>query len=155
MVRFLAAIAAAALSSQAFAADYGAQSPGPPPPAAPEIGFRHHHYKPLPPCNDPAVIATIPEKFAYYDAHVIYSGLAIVNVDGIYENKLRAGGPGLIDRRYCSATAWLSNGQTHEVAYIIEGPKLGFASIGFHVESCLPGFDPYRVYDAWCRSIRP
>ena len=119
------------------------------------VGYRHHHDAGLPPCHDPAVVATIPEKFAHYDANVIYSGLGIVNIDGIHEDALKAGGPSLIDRRYCGATAWLSNGQTHEVVYLIEGPKLGFASIGWHVESCLPGFDPYRVYDAWCRSIRP
>lgn len=144
-----AAILAAVLALPAVAADYGAVT-APPPPVA-----HHGHHKMLPPCNDPRVVATIPEKFAYYDARVIQSGLAILNIDGVYESALKAGGPGLIDRRYCNATAWLSNGQTHEVVYLIEGPKLGFASIGWHVESCLPGFDPYRVYDAWCRSIRP
>ena len=109
---------------------------------------------PLPECDSPAVIASIPEKFAYYDAHVIGSGLVITGVDGIHEHAVRMG-PGLVDRRYCGATAWLSNGRKSRVDYIIEGPKLGIFSIGWHVESCLPGYDPYRVYDAGCRAIRP
>jgi hypothetical protein len=139
--------ATAILAAPALAADYGSA------PAA--IGYGHHFAAPLPECHDPAVIARIPEKFAYYDAHVIGSGLGIANIDGIQQSALRAGGPGLIDRRYCAATAWLTDGRRHEVVYLIEGPKVGFASIGWHVESCLPGFDPYRVYDARCRSIRP
>jgi hypothetical protein len=143
-------LAAAALATPALAADYG---PGYAP--APGVGYTHHHQHALPECHDAAVVARIPEKFAYYDANVIGSGLGIANIAGIHQSALRAGGPGLIDRRYCGATAWLTNGQRNEVVYLIEGPKVGHASIGWHVESCLPGFDPYRVYDASCRSIRP
>ncbi len=148
MRKTAAALLMALVAVPALAADYGTAP-------APGVGYHHHFNPALPECHDPAVVATIPEKFAYYDAHVIYSGLGVVNIDGIHQDALKAGGPGLIDRRYCGATAWLSNGQTQEVVYLIEGPKLGFGSIGWHVESCLPGFDPYRVYDAWCRSIRP
>jgi len=136
-----------AMMGAATAADYGSTPP--------DLGYHHFSHKALPTCDDPSVVATIPEKFAYYDARVIGSGLSITGIDAIQENALRAGGPSLVDRRYCGATAWLSNGQLSEVYYIIEGPKLGFASIAWHVESCLPGFDPYRVYDARCRSIRP
>ncbi|MCR4282680.1 MAG: hypothetical protein NUV72_06610 [Bauldia sp.] len=141
-------ILATALTAPAFATDYGSTPP-------PAIGYHHHHFAVLPECGDPAVIATIPEKFAYQDARITMTGLAIASIDGIHQHALRAGGPGLIDRRYCGATAWLSNGRRSEIVYLIEGPKVGFASIGWHVESCLPGFDPYRVYDARCRSIRP
>jgi hypothetical protein len=103
----------------------------------------------------PAVLARIPERFAYYNARVIHSGLSIHHVGDVRETGVSPEGPGLISRRYCSATALLSDGSSNEVVFIIEGPKLGVASIGWHVESCLPGFDPYRVYDARCRSIRP
>ena len=118
--------------------------------AADTVGW----HGPLPACDTSAVVASIPDKFAYYDAHIIGTGLAITGVDGIHEHGVRTG-PGLVDRRYCGATAWLSNGRKSEVVYIIEGPKLGIFSIGWHVESCLPGYDPYRVYDAHCRAIRP
>ena len=121
----------------------------------PVVGYQGHKANPLPACDDPAVVARIPERFAYQDARITLTGLTISGVDNIMQTGLKAGGPGLIDRRYCGATAWLSNGQTSDVYYIIEGPKVGFASIGWHTESCLPGFDPYRVYDARCRTVRP
>lgn len=143
-------VLAAALTAPAAAADFGVVAVPAPLPAP-----AHVWHSGLPGCDDPSVIATIPVKFATYDRNIIGTGLSVANIDGIHETGLRAGGPSLVDRRYCGATAWLSNGQRSEVVYIIEGPKLGFASIGWHVESCLPGFDPYRVYDARCRSIRP
>lgn len=148
MRRFLFLIGLlAATAGPAVSADYYAPAPAPAPPA--------YSHGALPGCDNANVVARIPERFAYYDARVIGSGLAITGVDGIEEFGIQPGYPGLIDRRYCGATAWLSNGTTSPVYYIIEGPKLAFASIAWHVESCLPGFDPYRVYDARCRAIRP
>lgn len=132
----------AALTGAALAADYSG-----------EVTYGPPGYLPL--CSDPAVIARIPERFAYQDAHITLTGLAIIDVAQPYQVSLDAGGPGYIDRRYCGATARLSNGRRSEVVYIIEGPRVGAFSVGWHVESCLPGHDPYHVYDARCRSIRP
>lgn len=108
----------------------------------------------LPACDEPSVLGRVAEKFAYADARILFTGLAIEHFDRIRQSAIRAGGPGLIDRRYCSATAWMSNGRKSEAVYLIEA-RQGFASLGWNVESCLPGFDPYHVYDARCRSIRP
>jgi hypothetical protein len=140
MRRFLTGVVFfAALTGAAAAADYSADG---------TWGY-------LPLCEDPAVIATIPERFSYQDAHITHTGLAIAEIVAPHQSGLDAGGPSLVDRRYCHATAHLSNGHRSEVVYIVEGPKLGQFSIGWHVESCLPGYDPYHVYDARCRSIRP
>jgi hypothetical protein len=145
------ALLAAAIAAPAFAADYGDEAaPYTPPPA------RHGLAHGVPPlCDEPDVISRVAGKFAHYDANVIYSGLVIEHIDGIHQTALRAGGPSLVDRRYCGGTVWLSDGRRSEVVYLIEGRKLGAFSIGWSVESCLPGFDPYRVYDGACRSIRP
>jgi hypothetical protein len=108
----------------------------------------------MPACDSPSVTWKIAEKFAYQDRHLIHSGLGIARIDDVRET----GGPGWpsrIDRRYCGATAWLSDGSQSEVVYLIEGPHLGAFSKHWHVESCLPGYDPFHVYDAGCRSIRP
>lgn len=137
-------MALAALTGTALAADYGS-----------DATIRYHHHGALPECDAPSVTARVAEKFAYYDAHVIHSGLGIADIDGQREVALSAGGPSYVDRRYCAATALLTDGSTSEVVYLIEGPKLGTFSIAWHVESCLPGFDPWRIYDAACRSIRP
>jgi hypothetical protein len=135
------------LIGQARAADYYKAAPAPPVPG--------HVYRALPACDEPSVLARISEKFAYQDRHITFTGLAIDRIGDIRERALKTGGPSLTDFRYCSATAWLSNGRTSEVVYLIEGPMKGPFSIGSNVESCLPDFDPYRVYDARCRSIRP
>jgi hypothetical protein len=108
----------------------------------------------LPACDEPQVLAKVQKKIAYGAPHVLGYDLAIETFDRIDEDAVKADGKSWIDRRYCSATAWLSNGKSSEVVYLIEA-KQGFASIGWNVESCLPAYDRWRVYDAWCRSIRP
>jgi hypothetical protein len=32
---------------------------------------------------------------------------------------------------------------------------MGFASIGWYVDFCVAGQDPWRVHDGWCRTVRP
>ena len=112
-------------------------------------------YAPVPECNEPYVLGLIAEKFAHQDRYILRTGLAIDRIDGIRQQKLKLGTPGFIDRRYCGATAWLSNGRPSELVYVIEGPMLGPFSLRWGVQSCLPRFDPYRVYSADCRAIRP
>jgi hypothetical protein len=107
----------------------------------------------LPDCADPAVLRDITRKFSVQDARLIKSGLAIVGIDQTRQTRFKDG-PSLTDVRYCTGTAWLSNGRASEVVYIIEGPMKGPFSLGWAVESCLPAFDPFRVYDGNCRSIR-
>lgn len=107
-----------------------------------------------PACDDWSVLARVGEKFSYQDRHVAGEGLAITGIDHIREYNPTIE-RGLVTRRYCSATAWLSNGRKAEVAYLIEGPGLATFSIGWHVESCVVGHDPWRVYDARCRAMKP
>ncbi len=145
MQRILAGLAClAVLAGAASAADFGGV------PTAPGA----YGYTVLPPCSEPAVIGHIVAKFAYQDAHIIHSGVGIAAVDGARETRLKSGGPSLTDVRYCTARASLTNGFTSEVVYVIEGPMKGPHSIGYAVESCLPGWDPFRVYDGNCRAIR-
>ena len=68
-----------------------------------------------------------------------------------YSPKVRDKRP--IERRYCHATATLSNGQTRDVWYLIERP-MGFAGIGSNVEFCVSGFDRWHVYGGRCRTVR-
>lgn len=143
----LVALALLAIPAQAADLDYGysANHAGVP------YGGPFHG---LPVCDDAGVLTKVTNKFAYYDAHVIGSGLGIAALSDVRETRLKIYGPGLIPRRYCEATATLSNGRRSDVVYLIEA-NAGFASIIWNVQSCLPGYDPYHVYGAWCRSIRP
>jgi hypothetical protein len=134
---------AASLAGSAAAADYGS---GP--------TTYGHPWHALPSCDAPGIAARISEKFSYQDRHIVHSGVAITGIERMRET----GAPGWasrIERRHCSATAWLSNGRKAEVVYLIEGPHLGALTVGWHLESCVTGHDPYHVYDAQCRSIRP
>ena len=108
----------------------------------------------LPDCASPAVLNKVQAKIAYGSPRVLGYDLFIQEIGAIDEDAVKAHRKSLIDRRYCSATALLSNGKQSEVVYLIEASQ-GFASIGWNVESCLPGYDRWRVHDAWCRSIRP
>ncbi|OXS99296.1 hypothetical protein B7H23_14065 [Notoacmeibacter marinus] len=59
-----------------------------------------------------------------------------------------------IARRYCQASAALSNGETRTVWYLIEYGQ-GFAgALGDNVEACMQGFDEWNVYDEACRVVR-
>ena len=112
-------------------------------------------YGTVPACDTPAVLRSIANRFAYQDAHIVYSGVTIASISGVRQRAYKPARGGFIDRRFCGATAWLSNGRRSEVVYMIDGPWTGFAGFGYHVQSCLPGRDPYHVYDASCRSLRP
>jgi hypothetical protein len=130
----------ASLAGSAFAADYTTG------------GYTGWHG--IPACDAPGVAWRISEKFSYQDAHLIHSGVAISGIDGIHEKGVGDVWQSRITRRYCGATAWLSNGRKAEVVYVIEGPHLGTFSVGWHVESCVAGYDPFHVYDGYCRSLR-
>lgn len=108
----------------------------------------------LPACDERGVLAQVQKRIAYGSPRVLGYHLAIETFEAIGQDAVNVHGASWIDRRYCTATAWLSNGKSSEVVYLIEATQ-GFAGIGYKVQSCLPGYDRWRVYDAWCRSIRP
>jgi hypothetical protein len=149
MLRILTGLAILAfLAIPARAADYGAYGES-------YAGVPYcTHFHCLPVCDEAKVLASATAQFARYDANIIHSGLSIAGITNIRETKVKVDGPSLIPRRYCHATATLSDGRRSELVYLIEY-QAGFASFHYGVQSCLPGYDPYRVYGAWCRSIRP
>ena len=110
-------------------------------------------WKPLPNCGDAGVLNYIATEAAWAERHTWHRGWVIHSISHIGETALNPG-PSKIHRRYCRGTAYLSNGSASELVYVIEAGQ-GFASIGWNAEFCLPAYDPWRVYDSWCRSIRP
>lgn len=108
----------------------------------------------LPLCDERRVVASIQEKFSYADRKTFHWGVGIDSVTDIREAPEIVINDSLIARRYCHGTAWLSDGRSAEVVYLIES-KQGFASLGWRVQSCLPAYDPWHVYGDWCRSIKP
>ena len=110
-------------------------------------------YKPLPNCGDAGVLAYIETEAAWAEHNTWHRGWVIHSISHTGETALDPG-PSKIHRRYCRGIAYLSNGRASELVYVIEAGQ-GFASIGWNAEFCLPAYDPWRVYDSWCRSIRP
>jgi hypothetical protein len=108
----------------------------------------------LPGCQERDVLDKIAERAIWAENHTWHRGWVIRSVGNVRETALRDLGPSRIDRRYCYGVAWLTNGRTSELVYVIEAGQ-GFASIGWRVEFCLPRYDPWRVYGQWCRAIRP
>ncbi len=108
----------------------------------------------LPRCGNGDVLSSVIERAAWAEHNTWHRGWVIHSVAGVRETALKDYGPSRIDRRYCSGTAWLSNGQRIPVVYVIEA-GMGFAGLGWKVEFCMPPEDPWRVYDAWCKAIRP
>ncbi|MCR9120918.1 MAG: hypothetical protein NXH91_01425 [Phyllobacteriaceae bacterium] len=120
----------------------------------------HEPYYPLresAECADPGMIKKIKVRFAHQARHVHHrDDLAIADITGIHQHRylpqdVHDARP--IPRRYCHATAHLSDGRERKIWYLIEGGA-GFASIGSNVEFCVSGFDRWNVYNSACRVLR-
>ncbi|MCC5778015.1 hypothetical protein H7H48_03060 [Nitratireductor sp. B36] len=141
MARFLAlaaGLAASFLSMQAMAADpvgsYGAVD---------DV------------CADARVHSTIQKRFRYQVTHVPnLPNVDIVDFYGSYQTRYSPSSyDSPIERRYCRATARLSDGRDRTIWYLIEYGQ-GFAGLGNNVEFCVSGFDRWNVYDGHCRVLR-
>jgi hypothetical protein len=107
----------------------------------------------LPPCGKSEVLYRISERAAWAEHYTWHRGWIIRAISNVGETALDPT-RSKVHRRYCRATAWLSDGRRTPLVYVIEAGQ-GFASIGWNVEFCLPAYDPWRVYDAWCHAIEP
>lgn len=108
-------------------------------------------------CGHQAVLNRIASRFRHQVNHVPHlANVAINDFRQISEslNKPQIAGERPIERRYCHASADMSDGQSRNVWYVIERPA-GFAGIGSNVEFCVSGFDRWNVYDGRCRVLRP
>lgn len=108
-------------------------------------------------CADPKMLGKIRSRFAHQARHVHHrGGLAITDFVDIHQHRYHPQDPHWdrpIPRRYCHATALLSDGGHRKIWYLIEGGA-GFASIGSNVEFCVAGFDRWNVYNSACRILR-
>ncbi len=105
-------------------------------------------------CADPSILSRIQNRFDHQVRHV--PNLPDVSIDGfgrIHQHRYlpsRDNRP--VARRYCGATASLSDGRKRYVWYLIENP-MGYAGLGDNVEFCVSGFDRWHVYSGRCRVL--
>lgn len=106
-------------------------------------------------CDNSHVLNRIEARFRHQVRHVPnLPDVEITGFDRIRQHRfLPASERSPVARRYCKATATLSDGRRRSVWYLIEN-GWGFASLGDGVEFCVAGFDRWKVYDAWCRVLR-
>jgi hypothetical protein len=113
----------------------------------------------LPPCNDPAVLGLISDRFAQKESGYWRSPLAIAGYDRVRQIGFRSNGPGYIPRRYCVARALVNDLRPRPVIYAIgEGEEIlgfGFLGMGWGVEWCVVGLDRNLAYAPGCSSLRP
>lgn len=106
-------------------------------------------------CGHHRVLGLITKRFRHQVRNVPnLPDVAIVDFSRIYEQRfLHETEDRPIARRYCGATAHLSDGRERSVWYLVEY-GMGFASIGDNVEFCVSGFDRWNVYNGHCRVLR-
>ncbi|WP_274629386.1 hypothetical protein [Arvimicrobium flavum] len=112
------------------------------------------HYGDTGPCADARVLGRITNKFRYQVRHVPHlPDVAIVEFRGIHQHRYEPRTEEWpIGRRYCGATAMLSNGHDRTIWYLIE-EGMGIIGIGNNVEFCVSGFDRWYVYNGHCRVL--
>lgn len=138
-------VSCAALSLPAMAADYIQPAPMAEGVVAPTV------------CANQAVLSTIDRRFDYSARHYLHSNLDMVGFHGAHEVAERPADPAnlhLVGRTYCEATVVMNDNVPRPLWYEVE-TTMGFAGIGDNVEYCVGGLDPWRVYGAYCLSVRP
>lgn len=103
-------------------------------------------------CGD--ALAAISSQFAEKESKFWNSPLEITGYANVHEVAFRAWADNNIPRRFCAASAMLSDGRARQVHYsIIEDG--GFAGFGSGVEWCVVGLDRNWAYNPACKAAKP
>ena len=106
----------------------------------------------LPECE--AALDTVASRFALKEGRFWNSSLQILSFEKVRQIAYRPWAYGTIPRRFCSATATVSDGRKHKVSYSI-GEDTGFIGATWGVEWCVDGLDRNWAYNPRCKMARP
>ena len=106
----------------------------------------------LPQCE--AALGTIASRFAEKESRFWASNLQIVDFADVRETALRPWADQAIPRRFCSATAKVSDGHWRPVHYVIV-EDTGLIGASWGVEWCVTGLDRNWAYNPGCKMARP
>ncbi len=106
-------------------------------------------------CGKPAYLNKISARFDYQVMHVPnLPQVSILDFRNVREDRYIPDSEDWpIARRYCTADVVLSDGNTRDLWYLVEG-RMGFVGLGENVEFCVAGFDRWFVYNGRCRVLR-
>ena len=107
----------------------------------------------LPDCDRTDVLTRVGKSLTIAETNVVQSGDPIDRIEQVRQSKLLEDGPRYLSQRFCRATGFTEQGRKKNIYYLIEA-KAGFAGYGYAVEACILGRDPWKVYGAYCRSLR-
>ncbi len=107
----------------------------------------------LPECSSHQVIAKVVRRFNKADNRTWRRGIHLDFISGATERAVNPWPTSSINRRYCRASATLSDGRRVPVHYVVE-QRVGFAGTGWNVEFCIGEADRWRVYGGDCRVLR-
>jgi len=99
-------------------------------------------------------LGTIVQQFAEKEGKFWNSDLQITGFADVHEVAFRAWASNSIPRRFCTASAMLTDGRARQVHYsVIEDG--GFAGFDSGVEWCVVGLDRNWAYNPSCKAARP
>jgi hypothetical protein len=106
----------------------------------------------LPSCE--AALDTIAWRFAQKESQFWNSDLQILGFEKVRQTAFRPWASGTIPRRFCTATATVSDGRKHRVSYWI-GEDTGMIGASWGVTWCVDGLDRNWAYNPGCKMARP
>lgn len=134
-------VAATGFVSGADAADYGVYS---------EKKFR---LWPDQQCDDKSIISAVTRRFNWAQKKTFKRDIRIDAMLDPHEYSYRVRDPAFQNRRFCRATASLSDGRQRAVYYMISYD--GWPPMSSGLEFCVTGYDYFRAYAPGCGQLRP
>jgi hypothetical protein len=108
----------------------------------------------VPACDEHGPLDKIVARFRSKEYDFWNSALEIVGFESIREIAREPWSSGTIPRRFCTASAVISDGKRHQINYsIIE--DAGMMGVSYGVEWCVVGLDRNWAYNPSCRWARP
>ncbi len=105
-------------------------------------------------CDTGWVLAYIKERFdgkvrAYLDSKLFITRIhdPVLRYARLRDDEHRVG------RQYCQAKVEMTDRKIRDIFYTLEYPW-GFSGQLTHIEFCIPGMDPNRVYGRLCSTVR-
>lgn len=154
MVRFAAIAAFAVVAMFGAIALSGVGAPA----AADNFSFYSNAHRNAPwqgpQCDEPKVLNTISAHFDQAEAAYWHTGIRMAQITQAQETAFRDWDPTIIARRYCTGTAYLTNGRSYSLVYWLRSEQ-SFAGVSWGVQFCLVGRDRDYSYAPHCKMLRP
>lgn len=106
----------------------------------------------LPECD--AALGTISSRFEQKEGQYWNSNLQILGYERVRQTAFSPWAKGTIPRRFCTATALVSDGRKHRVDYLI-AEDTGIIGASWGVTWCVVGLDRNWAYNPACKMARP